>query len=65
MRDAIGTRPREIVSGKWQATGLGSKCRWSINQLRKETAMIRSRLETTVFWFLLTLSLMVPWLMLD
>lgn len=29
-----------------------------------ETAMSQSSIENTVFWLLLTLALMVPWLML-
>lgn len=30
-----------------------------------ETAMSSSAFETTVFWFLLTITLMVPWLLPD
>jgi hypothetical protein len=57
-------RLRKIVSGKWQTTGLSCLIRSSI-ATGLETAMTRSSFETMVFWFLLTISLMVPWLMLD
>ena len=63
--------PREIVSIKWRATGIGSYCRYRdiafIETESMETAMSHSQstAETTIFWFLLTLVLMVPWLLLD
>ena len=63
--------PREIVSIKWRATGIWCLCRYRdiafIETESMETAMSHSQstAETTIFWFLLTLVLMVPWLLLD